>query len=69
MKLIVRALVLGVCAAGASAAVFAGQAAPFSSHLSMTATMPTPTCDPGHPCTRTSLMPTPTCDPGHPCTK
>lgn len=50
MKFAVRALVLGMCAAGCSAAVLASHAtSPFvPSHQVMSSAYPTPTCSPGH---------------------
>jgi hypothetical protein len=51
MKLIVRALVLGVFVAGASAAVVSSHAgvAATSSHQVVVAELPIPTCPPGNP--------------------
>ena len=53
MKLIVRALVLGVFAAGASAAVVTSHSAnsmtpAVPSHQAVTANMPIPACTPGY---------------------
>jgi hypothetical protein len=53
MKTIVRAFVLGVFAAGASAAVVSSHSNTFvPSHQAMSASMPIPFCPPGNTCSQ-----------------
>lgn len=69
MKLAIRALVLGIFAAGASAAVVTSHSATIAGHQMIVASAPMPTCGP-NACTGNgngngvvSLAPMPTCGP------
>ena len=66
MKFAARALVLGICAAGASAAVLTSHATTMMVSHQAAAATPVPTCGP-HDCTNGNLTPVPTCGP-HDCT-
>ena len=51
MKLAVRSCILGICAAGASAAFATAHYIPMTaSHQAVVAAMPIPTCSPGADC-------------------
>jgi hypothetical protein len=75
MKLVVRAFVLGLFAAGASAAVVSAHSsniAMVGSHQAMVAAMPTPGCGPSGTCngqtsSMVAAMPTPGCGPSGTC--
>jgi hypothetical protein len=75
MKFPVRALVLGICTVGASAALATSQlgSVPMvSSHQAVVAAMPIPSCSPGAKCGNNTgfiaaAMPIPSCSPGAKC--
>jgi hypothetical protein len=74
MKFAVRSCILGICAAGASAAFATAHYVPMvRSNQVVIAAMPIPTCSPGSTCGNgkgsgiVAAMPIPTCSPGSTC--